>query len=122
MKNIIKKLVKIYCLGENNEKLNQKNKQFGQSQVVYRYQNKYIILEKLEGTFRQDLPIGNTEIQGYCRHGIEVGKPIDLFSHPIKGVRPDCWTSIVKEIDGDIIKTQNSTYKITIKQKCSEQE
>jgi len=29
MKNIIKKLVKIYCLGENNEKLNQKNKQFG---------------------------------------------------------------------------------------------
>lgn len=25
MKNIIKKLVKIYCLGENNEKLNPKN-------------------------------------------------------------------------------------------------
>jgi hypothetical protein len=78
------------------------------------YKNKYIALEKLEGTFRQDLPIGNFLIQGYCRHGIEVGKPIDLFSHPIKGVRPDCWTSIVKEINGDIIKTKNNTYKIKI--------
>jgi|694.fasta_scaffold17451_9 hypothetical protein len=81
------------------------------------YKDKYITSEKLEGTFRQDLPIGNFLIQGYCRFGIEVGKPIDLFSHLIKGVRPDCWTSIVKEINGDIIKTENSIYKITIKEK-----
>lgn len=81
------------------------------------YKNKYIILEKLDGTFRQDLPIGNFLIQGWNRFDIEIGKPIGLFSHPIKGVRADCWTSTVKEINGDIIKTENSKYKITIKEK-----
>lgn len=79
------------------------------------YKNKYIILEKLEGTFRVDLPTGNTEIQGYCRHGIEVGKELYLYSHPIKGVRADSWTSVVVSIENDIIKTKNSIYKIIIR-------
>lgn len=78
------------------------------------HKGKYIILEKLDGTFRQDLPIGNREIQGWNRHGIEIGKKLYLYGHLIKGVRPIAWTSEVKEIDGDIIRTNNSKYKIII--------
>ncbi len=79
------------------------------------YKGKYIILEKLDGIFRQDFLIGNKEIQGWNRHGIEIGKQLYLYDHLTKGVRPVAWTSIVKEIDEDIIKTNNSTYKIIIK-------
>jgi hypothetical protein len=80
------------------------------------YKDKYITLEKLEGTFRQDLPIGNTEIQGWNKLGIELNEHLYLYNH-LENALPISWTSKVLEIDGDIIKTENSIYKITIKEK-----
>lgn len=79
------------------------------------YKDKYIILEKIDGIDDFQYPIGNTEIQGWNRHGIEVDKQLLLYDHLTKGVRPFAWTSTVQEIKDDIIITKNSTYKITIK-------
>jgi hypothetical protein len=78
------------------------------------YKDKYIILEKIEGVYRPDQLIGNKDIRGYCRHGIEIGKQLYLYDHPIKGVRPYAWTSTVIEVKDDIIITKNSAYKIII--------
>lgn len=88
---------------------------------------KYIILEKLDGSFRQDLPIGNKELRGYCIEPPEIGYPFYLYNC-IKDVEvmgavipcnelPVSWTSRVKEIDleNGTIKTANSIYKIEIK-------
>ena len=89
--------------------------------------NKYIILEKLDGSFRQDLPIGNKEIQGYCLEPPTVGYQFFLYNC-IKDVEvmgavipcnelPVSWTSRVESIDLEnlTIKTKNSTYKVEIK-------
>lgn len=75
------------------------------------YKNKYITLEKIEGI--GGLSIGSLKIQGWNRHGIEINQQLYLYSNQIKGVRPYCWTSIVKEINGYIIITENSKYRIT---------
>ena len=89
---------------------------------------KYIILEKLDGSYRQDLPLGNKEIQGYCLHEPKVGEQFMLYNSPTDIVIGDAiipkedllvaYTSIVREIDLDnnIIKTANSTYKFEIKE------
>ena len=89
---------------------------------------KYIILEKLDGSFRQDLPIGNKEVQGYVLKEPKVGYPFYLYSSPEdvkireaiipKEDLPCAWTSVVREIDleNNIIKTANSTYKYEIRQ------
>lgn len=79
------------------------------------HKNEYIILEKIDGVYKPDFLIGNKEIRGYCRHGIEVGKQLLLYDNLTKGVRPFAWTSTVQEIKDDMIITKNSTYKITIK-------
>ena len=88
---------------------------------------KYIILEKLDGSYRQDLPLGNKEIQGYCLHEPKVGEQFMLYNSPTVIVIGDAiipkedllvaYTSVVREIDLDnnIIKTANSTYKFEIK-------
>lgn len=88
---------------------------------------KYIILEKLDGKHRIDLPIGNKEIQGYCLEEPKVGYPFFLYTSPkdIKigeAIIPKedlltAWTSAVREIDleNNLIITNNSTYRIIIK-------
>jgi hypothetical protein len=89
--------------------------------------NKYIILEKLDGKFRQDLPIGNKGIQGWCLVEPQIGFQFYLYTslEDVKigeAVIPKedlvcAWTSEVKSIDleNNIIKTKNSTYQFTIK-------
>ena len=89
--------------------------------------NKYIILEKLDGKFRQDLPNGNKEIQGWCLEEPQVGYTLYLCSslEDIKlgdGIitKEDlicAWTSTVKYINlnNQIIKAANSTYKFEVK-------
>lgn len=91
--------------------------------------NRYVILEKLNGSFRQDLPIGNKEVQGYCLEEPKVGHQFYLYTSPkdIKigeAVIPKeqlicAWTSRIEEIDliNGIIKTKNSTYKIEVNDK-----
>ena len=88
---------------------------------------KYIILEKLDGTFRQDLPLGNKKVQGYCLNETKVGEQFMLYNSPTDIViggatipKEDllvAYTSVVREIDleNNIIKTANSTYKFEIK-------
>lgn len=89
--------------------------------------NKYLTLEKLDGKDNQFLPIGNKEIQGYCLEEPQVGHQFFLYNC-IKDIEvmgavipcnelPVSWTSRVKEIDleNNIIKTANSTYKFEIK-------
>ena len=88
---------------------------------------KFIILEKLDGKFRQDLPVGNTLIRGYCLEEPKVGYQFFLYSsaEDVKigeSVIPKedlltAWTSVVREIDleNNIIKTANSVYKIEIR-------
>lgn len=85
--------------------------------------NKYLILEKLDGTYRVDLPIGNKDIQGYCLEEPKVGFAFYLYSsnEDVKlgeAVIPKedllcAWTSAVREIDfeNNLIKTNNSTYR-----------
>ena len=85
--------------------------------------SKYIILEKLDGSFRQDLPLGNKEIQGYCLHEPKIGEKFMLYNSPTDIIIEEAtipkedllvaYTSVVKEIDleNNIIKTANSTYK-----------
>ncbi len=75
---------------------------------------KYIVLEKIDGSFRQDLPVGNKEIQGMVLEEPKVGASFKLYS--VSQVL-QAWTSPVKEIDykNRIIKTVNSTYKYEIK-------
>jgi hypothetical protein len=88
---------------------------------------KYVILEKLEGSFRQDLPNGNKEIRGWCLEEPRVGYALYLYSS-LEDVKirdavirkedlPCAWTSQVKEIDLDnqMIRTKNSVYKFEIK-------
>ena len=88
---------------------------------------KFVILEKLDGKFRQDLPVGNTLIRGYCLEEPKVGYQFFLYSsaEDVKigeSVIPKedlltAWTSVVREIDleNNIIKTANSVYKFEIK-------
>lgn len=88
---------------------------------------KYIILQKLDGKNNQFLPIGNKQIQGYCLEEPQVGYQFYLYTSPedVKigdAVIPKedllcAWTSVVREIDleNNIIKTNNSTYKFEIK-------
>ena len=88
---------------------------------------KFITLEKLDGKFRQDLPIGNKEIRGYCLEEPQVGYQFYLYSSAedvkigeaiiSKEDLPCSWTSVVREIDleNNIIKTANSVYKFEIK-------
>lgn len=88
---------------------------------------KYVILEKLDGSFRQDLPIGNKKIQGYCLEEPEVGYQFYLYTSPTditigEAVIPKeklicSWTSRAESIDleNGLIKTKNSTYKIKVK-------
>ena len=88
---------------------------------------KYIILEKLDGTFRQDLPIGSKGVQGYCLEEPRVGYQFYLYNCvkdvEVMGAVIPCqevavaWTSVVKELDLEynIIKTANSIYKFEIK-------
>ena len=88
---------------------------------------KFIILEKLDGKFRQDLPVGNTLIRGYCLKEPKVGYQFFLYSsaEDVKigeSVIPKedlltAWTSVVREIDleNNIIKTANSVYKFEVK-------
>ena len=88
---------------------------------------KFIILEKLDGKFRQDLPVGNTLIRGYCLEEPKVGYQFFLYSsaEDVKigeEIIPKedlicAWTSVVREIDleNNVIKTANSVYKIEVK-------
>lgn len=89
--------------------------------------NKYLILEKLDGKFRQDMLVGNKEVRGFCLDEPTVGQQFYLYNC-IKDVEvmgavipcndlPVSWTSRVKEIDleNGIIKTANSIYKVEIK-------
>lgn len=88
---------------------------------------KFVILEKLDGKFRQDLPIKNTLIRGYCLEEPKVGYQFFLYSsaEDVKigeSVIPKedlltAWTSVVREIDleNNIIKTANSVYKFEVK-------
>ena len=87
---------------------------------------KYLVLEKLDGSYRADLPIGNKEIQGWCLEEPIVGHQFFLYTSPNdveigeavipKGDLPCAWTSRVASIDleNQIIKTANSTYRIII--------
>lgn len=93
---------------------------------------KFVILEKLDGKFRQDLPVGNTLIRGYCLEEPKVGYQFFLYSsaEDVK-IRMNetesytipkedllcAWTSVVREIDleNNIIKTANSVYKFEVK-------
>lgn len=89
--------------------------------------NKYLILEKLDGSFRQDIPIGSKEVQGYALDEPKVGYPFYLYTSldDIKvgeAIIPKedlitSWTSVVREIDleNSIIRTVNSTYKFEIR-------
>lgn len=88
---------------------------------------KFVILEKLDGKFRQDIPIGNTLIRGYCLEPPKVGYQFYLYSSAEdvkigdytvpKEDLPCSWTSVVREIDleNKIITTANSVYKFEIK-------
>lgn len=89
--------------------------------------NKYLILEKLDGKFRQDMLVGDKSIRGYCLDEPTVGHQFFLYNC-IKDVEvmgavipcnelPVSWTSRVESIDLEnfTIKTKNSTYKIEIK-------
>ena len=92
---------------------------------------KFIILEKLDGKFRQGLPVGNTLIRGYCLKEPKVGYQFFLYSsaEDVKigeSVIPKedlltAWTSVVREIDleNNIIKTANSVYKFEVKDERS---
>lgn len=88
---------------------------------------KYIILEKLDGKFRQDMLVGDRSIQGYCIEPPTVGYQFYLYNC-VKDIKvmetvipchdlPVAWTSRVEAIDleNGIIKTANSTYKVEIK-------
>jgi hypothetical protein len=89
---------------------------------------KYIILEKLSGErYRADMLVGNRDVQGWCIEPPQVGYAFYLYTSPedVKigdAVIPKedllcAWTSRVDSIDleNNIIKTANSTYKIEIK-------
>jgi hypothetical protein len=89
--------------------------------------NKYIILEKIDGTFRQDMLMGNRSIQGWCLEEPQIGFQFYLYTS-LEDIKiggavipredlPCAWTSTVDEIDLDnsIIRTRNSTYKFEIK-------
>ena len=88
---------------------------------------KYLILEKLDGKFRQDMLVGDRSIQGYCLEEPKVGYQFFLYNSPEdvkigevvipKEDLPCAWTSTVREIDleNNIIKTNNSTYRYEIK-------
>ena len=87
---------------------------------------KYIILEKLDGKNNQSIRIGGKDVQGYCLHEPKIGEQFMLYNSPTDVVigsaiipKEDllvAWTSQVREVDLDnnIIKTANSTYKITL--------
>lgn len=90
--------------------------------------NKYIVLEKLYGKFRQDMLVGDRSVQGYCLELPKIGYPFYLYNSlediniggatiPKEDLVCD-WTSQVREIDLDnqIIKTANSVYKFEIKE------
>lgn len=86
--------------------------------------NKYLILEKLEGKYRQDMLVGDKSIRGWCIEPPTVGYQFYLYNC-VKDVEvmgtvipchdlPVAWTSTIESIDleNGIIKTRNSTYKI----------
>lgn len=89
--------------------------------------NKYIILEKLDDKFREDMLVGDRSIQGYCLELPTVGYPFYLYNSLDDvtiggGIIPKedlicAWTSRVVEVDLDnsIIRTVNSVYKFEIK-------
>lgn len=89
--------------------------------------NKYLILEKLDGTYRVDLPIGNKEIQGFCLDEPKIGQQLYLYTsnEDVKigeAIIPKenllcAWTSTIREIDfeNNLIKTRNSIYRYEIK-------
>lgn len=76
---------------------------------------KYVVLEKIDGSYRVDLPVGNKEIQGLALEEPKIGESFKLYSATWV---LQAWTSAVKEIDhkNKIIKTANSTYKYEIKE------
>ena len=89
--------------------------------------NKYLILEKLDGKFRQDMVVGDKSVRGWCIEPPTIGQQFYLYNC-IKDVEvmgavipcnelPVSWTSRVEEIDleNGVIKTANSIYKIEIK-------
>jgi len=92
-----------------------------------KFKGKYVILEKLDGTYRVDLPIGNRDVQGFALEEPKVGYPLFLYTsnEDVKigeAIIPKedlltAWTSAVREIDFEnkLIKTNNSTYRIIIK-------
>lgn len=90
-------------------------------------EGRYLILEKLDGAFRQDMLVGDRSVQGWCIEEPCIGYQFFLYSSPKdviigeavipKEDLPCAWTSTVRNIDleNNIIKTNNSTYKIEIK-------
>jgi len=92
------------------------------------FKGKYVILEKLDGTYRADLPIGNNEVQGFALEEPEIGQQLYLYTSnedvkigetiiPKKDLLC-AWTSAVREIDfeNNLIRTNNSTYRYEIRQ------
>jgi hypothetical protein len=77
---------------------------------------KYLILEKLDGAFRQDMLVGDKSIRGYVLEEPKVGYQFYLYNSPVdvkigdaiipKEDLPVAWTSVVREIDleNNIIK------------------
>lgn len=82
------------------------------------FENKYIILHKLEklNTDISKSEIGTEEIQGYCSYELEVGKSITLYSDVHKNLRSyHCTSAIVKiDLEKNIIQTKNSIFKYFI--------
>ena len=81
----------------------------------------FLILTKLSADTEDSrnnlqVQVGSRKVCGWNRHGLEVGKQLYLYSHLIKGLRPDAWTSIVESfnIEDNTIKTKNSTYSFEI--------
>lgn len=89
--------------------------------------NKYLILEKIDGKFRQDMLVGDKSVRGWCTEPPMVGYQFYLYTSPTdivigEAVIPKeelicAWTSVVQDIDlvNGIVKTKNSIYKIEIK-------
>jgi hypothetical protein len=82
--------------------------------------DKYLILtkisdDKFNGNHPNGINIGSTEVQGFNYDGIRLGEKLYLYQW--REVPPTAWTSTVESFNEEnmILKTKNSTYKITIK-------
>lgn len=80
---------------------------------------KFLILEKIsddkfKGNHPNGINVGNTEVRGINCDGIEIEKPLVLYSD-VGSVFS--YTSKVISFDekNNILKTENSTYKIYVK-------